>query len=79
LFALAWMALDDAEGGAQRSLSIRRGRRRLFRVALPRCEARGSGMSWKYPRCVRRRLLNSANEPRVAITRGDATRDAQLR
>jgi hypothetical protein len=39
-----------AEGGAERSLSGRRGSRSSFRVALPPCEARGSGLAGKFPR-----------------------------
>ena len=40
--SLAWVYI--AEGGAQRSLSSRRRHRLSFRVALPPCEAGGSGL-----------------------------------
>jgi hypothetical protein len=63
------------EGGAQRSQSSRRGSRVSYRVALPPCEAGGSGLSSEDARSASRTWLNATHEPRVAITRGDATRD----
>ncbi|MFM1866657.1 MAG: hypothetical protein RL591_65 [Planctomycetota bacterium] len=41
------------------------------------CEAGGSGVSQKHEPRTKCHLLNPTSLPRVAITRGDATRDAQ--
>ncbi|MEY2795870.1 MAG: hypothetical protein RIR10_1586, partial [Planctomycetota bacterium] len=74
-----WIALDIVEGGAQRSLSSRRGSHSSCRVALPPCEAGGSGFTCESPRRAHRRLLRLDCLPSAAITRGDATRDVALR
>ena len=60
--AFACATLDMAEGGAQRSLSSRDGSRSSCRVALPPCEAGGSGLS--YARTQRfKSTLGSHREP----------------
>jgi hypothetical protein len=74
LLALAWAARDFAEGGAQRSLSVGRRSRWSFRVALPPCEAGGSGLRQEHTRRAHGASARFAPVPRVAITRGDATR-----
>ena len=72
--ALAWMTLGIAEGGAQRSLNVGRRSRWSFRVALPPCEAGGSGLRQEHTRRAHGASARFAPVPRVAITRGDATR-----
>jgi hypothetical protein len=72
--AFAWTGRDTAEGGAQRSLSVGRRSRWSFRVALPPCEAGGSGLRQGHTRMAHGASACFARLPRVAITRGDATR-----
>jgi hypothetical protein len=54
--AFACATLDMAEGGAQRSLSSRDGSRSSCRVALPPCEAGGSGLRCKHGRPSKSKL-----------------------
>ena len=79
LLALAWAARDFAEGGAQRSLSVGRRGRWSFRVALPPCEAGGSGLRQGHTRRAHGASARFAPVPRLAITRGDATRHVTSR
>ena len=79
LLALAWAARDFAEGGAQRSLSVGRRGRWSFRVALPPCEAGGSGLRQEHTRRAHGASARVAPVPRFAITRGDATRHVTSR
>jgi hypothetical protein len=79
LLALAWAARDFAEGGAQRSLNVGRRSRWSFRVALPPCEAGGSGLRQGHTRRAHGASARFAPVPRLAITRGDATRHVTSR
>jgi hypothetical protein len=75
--------MDVAEGGAERSLSGRCQSRRSFRVPLSACKAGGSGFALGHVRLPvfteHRNAQRPRRRPRVAITRGDATRNVRRR